>query len=197
MTIQFDKDGYATSAGTVTVYNVTSDTGEYIGTTDEFINEGQGIPAHAYLDLPPNIREGFVICRVAEGSAWEYVVDHRGKIRYSTITGAEFIVSVIGDYPSNSTETAPSTEFDRWNGKCWVTDTEAQYVADVKNATDKKAELIAEASVIIAPLADANAGGYIDESDIPILSEWQRYRYALTKVDASKAPDIEWPELPN
>jgi hypothetical protein len=197
MTIQFDKDGYATSSGTVTIFNVTPDTRECFGATDEFINAGQGLPADAYLDAPPKVKKGFVICRTADGTEWEYVVDHRGETRYSTVTGVSFIVSEIGDYPAKTTDIAPTTEFDQWDGKLWVTDTEAQYIADVKNATDKKSELIGEASVVIAPLADANTGGYIDESDIPILSEWQRYRYALTKVDVSKAPDIEWPLTPN
>ncbi|RZN54919.1 tail fiber assembly protein [Escherichia sp. E10V10] len=64
-------------------------------------------------------------------------------------------------------------------------------VADVK-----KAALLAEASVVIAPLADALAGGYIDDADVPRLAAWQKYRYALTKVDTSTAPDITWPLQP-
>lgn len=53
--------------------------------------------------------------------------------------------------------------------------------------------LISEASAIIAPMSDAKAGGYIDESDLPLLDKWQRYRYALTKVDTSNP---EWPVKP-
>ncbi|MEQ9723084.1 tail fiber assembly protein [Yersinia alsatica] len=196
MSIQFDKDGYATSAGTVTVHNVMPDTREYIGSNDEFINMGQGIPAHAYLDVPPKSKEGFVICRMADKLSWEHVPDRRGEVRYSTITGNKFIVSTIGDYLINSTDTAPLTEFDKWEESQWVTDTVTQHTANVNIATDKKAELIAEATIVIAPLADAKNDGYIEESDIPILSAWQRYRYALTKVDVSKAPEIDWPAVP-
>lgn len=57
----------------------------------------------------------------------------------------------------------------------------------------KVSSLIAEASSIISPMADAKAGGYIDESDLPLLDKWQRYRYALTKVDTSNP---EWPVKP-
>lgn len=40
-----------------------------------------------------------------------------------------------------------------------------------------------EADSVIAPLKDASEGGYIDETDKPTLTEWQKYRYSLTKVD--------------
>lgn len=63
-------------------------------------------------------------------------------------------------------------------------------------AEHQKAALLAEASVIIAPMADAQAGGYIDDADVPRLAEWQRYRYKLTKVDTSTAPDITLPPKP-
>lgn len=59
-----------------------------------------------------------------------------------------------------------------------------------------KAALLAEASAVITPLADASAGGYIDDADQPRLAAWQRYRYELTKVDISTAPDITWPVKP-
>ncbi|WP_145554843.1 phage tail protein [Yersinia canariae] len=125
MTIQFDKDGYSTSAGTVTVYNVMPDSREYIASSDEFINTGQGLPAHAYLDSPPKPKKGFVICRTSDQSAWEYVADHRGEVRYSTVTGVSFAVGQIGSYPDDSTDKAPVTPFDKWDGKQWATDADA------------------------------------------------------------------------
>ncbi|WP_162208246.1 tail fiber assembly protein, partial [Yersinia pekkanenii] len=63
-------------------------------------------------------------------------------------------------------------------------------------AQHKKAELIAEAAEVIDPMRDAKDGDYIDAEDVPRLTAWQKYRYALTKVDVSKAPDIEWPVAP-
>ncbi|EML5900041.1 tail fiber assembly protein [Citrobacter freundii] len=58
----------------------------------------------------------------------------------------------------------------------------------------KKQQLLAEATTIIDPLKDAMDGGYIDDADIPGLKAWQRYRYALTKVDPSNP---EWPDVPS
>lgn len=60
-------------------------------------------------------------------------------------------------------------------------------------ATRKIATLRAEADSIIAPLKDALDGGYIDDGDKLKLTEWQKYRYALTKVDPTKPV---WPTKP-
>ncbi len=61
------------------------------------------------------------------------------------------------------------------------------------DAVSKKASLITYATHTIAPLKDASDGGYIDDADKPKLAAWQKYRYALTKVDPAKPV---WPEMP-
>lgn len=63
----------------------------------------------------------------------------------------------------------------------------------IASAKAKQQSLINEAASIIAPMKDALDGGYIDDADKPKLTEWQKYRYALTKVDLSKPV---WPEKP-
>ncbi|MDR4899371.1 tail fiber assembly protein [Yersinia kristensenii] len=63
-------------------------------------------------------------------------------------------------------------------------------------ARQKKTELTSHASDVIAPMHDAKEGGYIDDEDIPRLVVWQKYRYDLTRVDLSTAPDINWPVAP-
>jgi len=67
----------------------------------------------------------------------------------------------------------------------------------VEAATELKAILIRTASETIAPMKDALDGGYIEESDKQVLLDWQKYRYALTKIDISTAPNIEWPKVPD
>ena len=101
-----------------------------------------------------------------------------------------------GNYPKETTTLAPATPYDTWNGSEWITDTKEKHAADVVKAEQQKTALLAEASAIIAPLADAQAGGYIDDADVSRLAEWQRYRYKLTKVDTSTAPDITLPPKP-
>ncbi|HBV7996122.1 TPA: tail fiber assembly protein [Citrobacter freundii] len=60
-------------------------------------------------------------------------------------------------------------------------------------ANGRRSALIDEATGIIAPMKDALDGGYIEDSDKPKLTAWQKYRYALTKVDPAKPV---WPEKP-
>ncbi|EOY5723697.1 tail fiber assembly protein [Enterobacter cloacae] len=66
----------------------------------------------------------------------------------------------------------------------------------VAEANQQKASLIDYATSVIDPLKDALDGGYIEEEDKATLTAWQKYRYQLTKVDISTAPDITWPTPP-
>lgn len=183
-------------AGDITVFNYDGETREYISSSVEFLHVGVGIPANSCTDAPGKIKEGFTVCRTADGKAWKNIVDHRGETVYNTKTGEKVTITVLGEYPEDTTTLAPTTPYDKWNGSQWVTDSKAQHAADVMAAEQTKTALLAEATAIIAPLADAQAGGYIDDADVPRLAEWQRYRYKLTKVDISTAPDITLPPKP-
>lgn len=79
----------------------------------------------------------------------------------------------------------------------WVDIPPASKEEQIAVAERQKATLLAEATAVIAPLADAQAGGYIDDADVPRLAEWQRYRYKLSKVNTSIAPDITLPPRPD
>ncbi|MDY0922640.1 tail fiber assembly protein [Leclercia sp. CFBP8987] len=186
----------ATEAGDITVFNYDGETREYLSSSIEYLAMGVGIPANSCIDAPNIIKEGFAVCRTSDGKAWEYIVDHRGEVVYSTMTGEKITITVPGDYPQNTTTQSPATPYDKWNGSQWVTDSKAQYAADVAEAERQKTALLAEAAEVIAPLADAQTGGYIDDADVPRLAEWQRYRYKLTKVDTSTAPEINLPPKP-
>lgn len=186
----------ATVAGDVTVYNYDGKTHEYLSSSVEFLPVGVGIPANSCVDAPGKIKEGFTVCRTADGKAWKDIADHRGETVYSTATGEKIVITVPGDFPEDTTTQPPVTPYDKWDGSQWVTDSKAQHVADVEEVEQQKNALLAEATAIIAPLADAQAGGYIDDADVPRLAEWQRYRYKLTKVDTSTAPAITLPPKP-
>ncbi|EOF7608125.1 tail fiber assembly protein [Citrobacter freundii] len=186
----------ATVAGDITVFNYDDKTREYLSSSVEFLHVGVGVPANSCIDAPDKIKEGFTVCRTVDGKAWEDIVDHRGDTVYSTKTGEKVTITVPGEYPEDTTTLAPVTPYDKWNGSQWMTDLKAQHAADVMAAEQTKTALLAEATAIIAPLADAQAGGYIDDADVPRLAEWQRYRYKLTKVDTSTAPDITLPPKP-
>ncbi|HBL8879648.1 TPA: tail fiber assembly protein [Enterobacter cloacae] len=66
----------------------------------------------------------------------------------------------------------------------------------VANAIEKKQILMNEAMAVIAPLEDAAEFGISTEKEATLLVEWKKYRVLLNRVDTSKAPEIEWPEVP-
>lgn len=89
------------------------------------------------------------------------------------------------------------------DGKCLASKDDKPAWADIPALTQeqlvaaalrKKTSLLAEASEVIAPLKDAFDGGYIEETDKTKLIEWQKYRYALTKVTPENPV---WPDKPD
>jgi len=73
-------------------------------------------------------------------------------------------------------------------------------VTDAENAvliaSSRLAAEMDEANRTIAPLQDAVDIGIATDEEITRLAEWKRYRVELSRIDTSKAPDIEWPVRP-
>ncbi|WP_050692015.1 tail fiber assembly protein [Yersinia pekkanenii] len=122
--------------------------------------------------------------------------DLRGAVVYSTADGYSQEVNDIGELPSTFTLLAPKTPYDKWNGAKWVTDKVAQQASETQAAEEKKARLSNEATVIIAPLQDAVDTELATNDEKARLTAWKTYRVLLSRIDTSKAPDIEWPVAP-
>lgn len=191
-----NKENIATEAGDITVFNYDSVTCEYLFSTVEYLAIGVGIPAASCTDEPGEDKAGYAICRTAELSEWEYIVDHRGEDVFSTETGEPVVITSLGDYPPGTTMLAPATPYDTWNGSEWVTDTEAQHTADVEAAEQKKAALLVEAQATISLWQTELQLGIISDEDKASLIAWMNYIKAVQAVDTSTAPDINWPEKP-
>lgn len=187
----FGEDGLATVAGNLRVFYFDRITQEYTGWSDEYIHEGVSMPGYS-TDIDPGVDVAGKVS-VFESGKWILKEDHRGEVVYSTADGMPCVVDFIGIIDEGYTSTAPLTQYDKWDGEKWVTDIDSQHAADTASNEAKKSALIYEAAQFIAPLADAKEGGYIDDADIPVLTAWQKYRYALTKVDPSKPV---WPGKP-
>jgi hypothetical protein len=196
MTIEFDKNGYALTSGYTTVYITAYETREFMGAHETFICATTGAPAQSYLDVPPKRKDGFAICRTIDELGWEYVEDHRGELRYSTITAQGFVINDLGEYPKNSTDVEPSL-FDIWDGTKWIVDEKAKSESIIQSATQEKAELKSIADSEIAWRQDAVDIGIVTEKEKKSLDEWKRYRVELNRVDVSKAPNIKLPTQPN
>lgn len=187
----FDENGLAIKPGDICCFYYDGVTGEYTGWSNEYIHEGVSMPGYS-TDIDPGEGEDSRVS-VFESGKWELIENHRGETVYSTTDVMPSIVDYIGPVKSGYTSYAPVTQHDKWDGEKWVTDTDAQHAADTASNAAKKSALIYEATQFIAPLVDAKDGGYIDESDILVLTAWQKYRYALTKVDPIKPV---WPARP-
>lgn len=191
-----NKNGIATKAGDVTVYNYDGETREYLTTSVEFLAVGVGIPANACTTPPGEAETGFAILRTIGLDGWELVPDHRGEIVYDTATGKPVKITTPGDYTDDVTTVAPSTPYDRWNGSEWVTDEDAQKNGQAMEAEQKKASLLAEAQSTISLWQTELQLGIISDDDKASLIAWMKYIQVLNAVDTSTAPDIEWPVKP-
>ncbi|HEY2452322.1 MAG TPA: tail fiber assembly protein [Scandinavium sp.] len=191
-----NKNGIATKAGDMTVYNFDGENREFISSTVEFISVGVGLPASACIDAPLDTKDGFAVCRTAGLDGWEYIEDHRGETVYDTETGQIVAISAPGEYADTVTTIAPSTPYDRWNGDEWVTDKSEQQQGQIQEADQKKAALLSEAKNTISLWQTELQLGIISDEDKASLIAWMQYIQALKAVDTSVAPDIKWPVKP-
>ncbi|MBW5816801.1 tail fiber assembly protein [Yersinia kristensenii] len=191
------ENGLAVQSGWIAVYSASRETREYIGVNNEYIALGVSLPADGYSDAPtlPGEDDKAVRRNVA-GTTWEIVTDLRGTVVYSTQTGMPEEVTTIGELSGTLTHLAPQSGYDKWNGTEWVTDKAAQQAAATREAEATKAELLNDAAARIAPLQDAVDTELATDSDKEQLTAWKTYRVLLSRIDTSKAPDIEWPEAP-
>ncbi|MBJ3735024.1 tail fiber assembly protein, partial [Salmonella enterica subsp. enterica serovar Derby] len=66
----------------------------------------------------------------------------------------------------------------------------------VAQAEARKAELLAEAESVIAPLARAVKLNIATDEEIKRLEAWELYSVMVNRVDTSTAPKIDWPKKP-
>ncbi|ENJ7581510.1 tail fiber assembly protein [Providencia rettgeri] len=190
-------NGLATKAGWIKTYIADPNTREYLNANMEFVYFDVSVSAGAYIDEPElPTKAGFAVVRSEDGAKWEIVTDNRGKTAYNTETRQPIEIDFIGDLPAALTLLEPKTEFDVWNGKKWVTDTEAQKASFVAQAEQEKAQKLDEANKTIMYLQDAIEVGLDDDDYDAKLKAWKTYRVYLNRVDTSLAPDIDWPAKP-
>lgn len=187
--------GWAVSDGWVLAQCTNPATGEYTGPFDVWVSAGTGLPAGAYLDAPPAKGAGKAIVRTAAG--WALLADHRGETAYHKQTGVSSVIAELGELPATLTLLAPQSPFDAWDEPTdtWVKDAAAELRALTNQAKQQKTALLAEATIMIAPLQDAVDIGMATPSEEASLLDWKRYRVTLTRVDVAVHP-ISWPAPP-
>lgn len=190
----FDENGLATEPGEIRCFYYDGVTGEYTGWSDEYIHEGVSMPGYS-TDIDPGDEIPGKVA-VFTGGAWIQQEDHRGTVVYSTADGLESIVDYIGEIKPGFTQLMPATLFDKWDGEKWVTDINAQHVAEVEAAEQQKSvQLLFAKEKIILWQTELQLGIISDEDKEKLIS-WVNYIKAVQAVDTQKAHNIIWPKKP-
>lgn len=106
----------------------------------------------------------------------------------SRLYPAGFTVVEVDDLPD---------DFDIFKGWIFTADKVIPLPIDnVANAEREKQRLMSTAVNAIAILQDAVNLEMATQEEAELLLAWRKYRVLLNRVDASAAPDIEWPDLP-
>ncbi len=188
-------EGWSTTAGWILTYQCAySTTREFTSCYWQYCQLGVGIAAGSYTDKPTQPTEdNKAIRRTEDGMAWEIVDDFRGQPAYNTETGEVRKIDYLGPVAAGWTLQSPQTQYDKWDGKQWMTDKDAQHAAEVVQAGETLAQLSDEANAAIAPLERAVKLGIATDEEKSRLEAWERYSVLLSRVDVEKP---EWPDKP-
>ncbi|EHK9168562.1 tail fiber assembly protein [Salmonella enterica] len=178
---------------TIKIFNLRSDTNEFIGAGDAYIPPHTGLPANCTDIAPPDIPASHIAVFDAETETWSLKEDHRGETVYDTTTGNQMYISDPGPLPENVTSVSPDGEYQKWDGKAWVKDEAAETAARLREAEGTKSRLLQMASGKIAPLQDAVDLEIATDDEKVQLDEWKKYRVLVNRVDTTN-PD--WPDVP-
>lgn len=187
----FDENRLAITPGDVCCFYFDAETGEYTGWSDEYIHVGVSMPENS-TDIEPG-EDMTERVYLFNGSGWRQEEDYRGKTVYSVENKQASVIDYIGPVRDGFVTVAPMSHFDKWDGKKWVPDAEAQHVADVEKAEQQRQSLLNRANQEIAWRQDAVDVGIATDEETTALVDWKKYRVLLMRVDTAK-PD--WPTLP-
>ncbi|EBE6211530.1 tail fiber assembly protein [Salmonella enterica] len=182
-------------AQTIKIFNLRSDTNEFIGAGDAYIPPHTGLPANCTDIAPPDIPSSHIAVFDAETQTWSLQEDHRGETVYDTTTGNQMYISEPGPLPENATSVSPGGGYKKWDSKTqvWANDEAAEAAARLREAEGTKNRLLQIASEKIAPLQDAVDLGIATDDEKAQLDEWKKYRVLVNRVDTTNPV---WPEQP-
>lgn len=121
---------------TIKIFNLRSDTNEFIGAGDAYIPPHTGLPANCTDIAPPDIPASHTAVFDSEKQTWSLYEDHRGETVYDTTTGNPIYISEPGPLPENTTTQAPSSSIDKFENGQWVADLSTALIqkhADINN----------------------------------------------------------------
>ncbi|HEJ7189550.1 tail fiber assembly protein [Serratia marcescens] len=151
-------------------------------------------PEWAVTEAPPAPEPGHVVLYTA--GAWQQVEDRSGQTYYTADGRPQVVPNAYFVLPPDCTFTAPASQWERWDGEQWVTDTDAMKRAALEQATVTRLQLRQQADRQIELLNDAAETGIAAAGDEQRLAAWKKYRVMLSRISLDKAPEVPWPPLP-
>jgi hypothetical protein len=196
MTLIFDENGHAITAGDIRVFYFDPETKEYTGWSDEFIPQGVSLPGSSTMIDPGEEEAGTAF--VFTGSGWNKQTDNRGKTVYSTADGSAHQVDYIGEIRAGYTIFAPGSPYDEWTGSKWVKDAAAERAALIAAAGVERQSRIQQANDHMNNRQWPGKAviGRLKGDELAQYNLWLDYLDALEALDTSTAPDINWPPVP-
>lgn len=194
--IILDENGFAEEEGYIKVYNYSYQEKEYIGTSEEYLPKGVGIPANSLPIAPPQAGENTTV--IVTDGAWTVVPDYRGQKAYAKDGSGSITVSTPGKLAEDYTFDVPATTFDLWTEDGWVTDSDKLSAAQIAEAENMQSALLNTATQAIAVWqTKLLRGRQLTEDEASALDLWLDYIDRLETINTELAPDISWPEAPN
>lgn len=196
MTLVFDENEHAITAGEIRVYYFDPETKEYTGWSDEFIPEGVSLPGNSTTIDPGEEQAEMVF--IFTGSGWDKQADNRGKTVYSTEDGSAHTVDYIGEIKAGYTTETPASPYDKWTESKWVKDDAAERAALIAAREVEQKVRIQRANEHInsRQWPGKAAIGRLKGNELAEYNLWLDYLDALEALDASSEPQIEWPTQP-
>lgn len=177
---------------TLTVYNYSSVTGEYISTTVEQIAAHTGLPADSTI-TKPRFRKGRYPVYNKQKQVWTLPVDHVGKLVYDINTGIRHIVDRVGRIPNRFTFKEP-IPYSIWNGKDWVYQEDVHQKEIIAENKYKKSVFLAEIEKRMEIYADMVELDVISEEEKEEFKSLKLARIMLHRIDLNSIENT-WPEL--
>ncbi|EEG1432448.1 tail fiber assembly protein [Salmonella enterica subsp. enterica serovar Mbandaka] len=191
----FDDNGLAIEAGDIRCFYYDAETMEYTGWSDEYIHVGVSMPGASTVIEPGQDISGKVA--VFNGTGWEHMEDHRGETVFSTEDGTTRTVDYIGTIKNGFTTIPPSTQYDKWDGKKWITDADERHTASVAIAVQERQRLLAHADKVMLDWRTELMMGEISDANRAKLSAWLAYKNDVKLVDVTTDPEhVSWPVPP-
>lgn len=170
-------------------FNQTDELHPYTMTAEA--NDNTIAPDNA-LRIKPEFKDGFHPCE--KNGAWVLIEDNRGTKIYSTETKQELTIDYLGKVKDGYTTKKPE-QFNKWDGKKWIEDTDAKNADLIIQNQFLKEALLSDAVKEISLLQDAIDLDMAEDGDVEKLKEWKQYRILLNRVDTNVIP-CEFPNKP-